>query len=139
MAPSLLISTHFTSKSYGAQPLFTDISLQIFDNERLGLIGPNGAGKSTFLKILADMEPADSGEISRKKNMRMIYLPQDDGLDPEKTVEDILFYAIPKALEAWQVSRRRQEIIRLIGADNIKQKVIYPVRKNKCCRKSCRN
>jgi ATP-binding cassette subfamily F protein uup len=58
MAPSLLISTHFTSKSYGAHPLFTDISLQVFDNERLGLIGPNGAGKSTFLKILADMEPS---------------------------------------------------------------------------------
>lgn len=123
MAPSLLISTHFTSKSYGAQPLFTDISLQIFDNERLGLIGPNGAGKSTFLKILADMEPADSGEISRKKNMRMIYLPQDDGLDPEKTIEDILFYDIPKALEAWQVNKRRQEVIRLIGVDNTKQQV----------------
>ena len=123
MAPNLLISTHFTSKSYGAQPLFADISLQVFDNERLGLIGPNGAGKSTFLKILADLEPADSGEISRKKYMRMIYLPQDDGLDPEKTVEDILFYAIPKALEAWQVSRRRQEIIRLIGVDNTKQQV----------------
>ena len=123
MAPSLLISTRFTSKSYGAQPLFTDISLQVFDNERLGLIGPNGAGKSTFLKILADMEAADSGEISRKKNMRMIYLPQDDGLDPEKTIEEILFYAIPKELEAWQVSKRRQEIISLIGVDNTKEKV----------------
>jgi ATP-binding cassette subfamily F protein uup len=123
MAPSLLISTHFTSKSYGAHPLFTDISLQIFDNERLGLIGPNGAGKSTFLKILADMEPSDSGEISRKKNIRMIYLPQDDVLDPEKTIEEVLFYTIPKELEAWQVSKRRQEIISLIGVDHTKQKV----------------
>ena len=123
MAPSLLISTHFTSKSYGAHPLFTDISLQIFDNERLGLIGPNGAGKSTFLKILADMEPSDSGKISRKKNIRMIYLPQDDVLDPEKTIEEVLFYTIPKELEAWQVSKRRQEIISLIGVDHTKQKV----------------
>ena len=123
MAPSLLISTHFTSKSYGATPLFTDISLQVFDNERLGLIGPNGAGKSTFLKILADMEPADSGEISRKRNIHMIYLPQDDVLGPEKTIEEILFHAIPKELEAWQVSKRRQEIMSLIGVDNTKQKV----------------
>jgi len=123
MTPSLLISTHFTSKSYGAHPLFTDISLQVFDNERLGLIGPNGAGKSTFLKILADMESADSGEISRKKNMCMIYLPQDDVLGPEKTIEEILFHAIPKELEAWQVSKRRQEIMSLIGVDNTKQKV----------------
>jgi ATP-binding cassette subfamily F protein uup len=123
MAPSLLISTHFTSKSYGAQPLFTDISLQIFDNDRLGLIGPNGAGKSTFLKILADMELADSGEISRKRNIHMIYLPQDDVLDPEKTMEETLFHAIPKELEAWQVRKRRQEIMSIIGVDNTKQKV----------------
>jgi ABC transport system ATP-binding/permease protein len=123
MSPSLLISTRFTSKSYGAQPLFTDISLQVFDNERLGLIGPNGAGKSTFLKILADIQPADSGEISRKRNIHMIYLPQDDVLDPEKTTEETLFNAIPKELEAWQVSKRRQEIMSLIGVDNTKQKV----------------
>ena len=123
MAPSLLISTHLASKSYGAQPLFTDISLQVFDNERLGLIGPNGAGKSTFLRILADMEPADSGEISRKRNIHMIYLPQDDVLGPEKTIEETLFHAIPKELEAWQVSRRRQEIMSLIGVDNTKQKI----------------
>lgn len=123
MAPSSLISTHFTSKAYGAQPLFTDISVQVFDNERLGLIGPNGAGKSTFLKILADMETADSGEISRKRNIHMIYLPQDDVLSPEKTIEETLFHVIPKELEAWQVSKRRQEIMSLIGVDNTKQKV----------------
>ena len=87
------------------------------------MIGPNGAGKSTFLKILADMEPSDSGEISRKKNIRMIYLPQDDVLDPEKTIEEVLFYTIPKEFEAWQVSKRRQEIISLIGVDHTKQKV----------------
>ena len=123
MTPSLLISTHLASKSYGAQPLFTDISLQVFANDRLGLIGPNGAGKSTFLKILADMEPADSGEISRKKNIHMIYLPQEDVLCPEKTIEETLFYAIPKELEAWQVSKRRQEIMSLIGVENTEQKV----------------
>jgi len=123
MSPSLLISTHSASKSYGAHPLFDDISLQIFDNERLGLIGPNGAGKSTFLKILANIETADSGEISRKRNIHMVYLPQDDVLDPEKTIEETLFHPIPKELEAWQFDKRRQEIINLIGVDNTKQEV----------------
>ena len=123
MPSNVLISSHFISKSYGAQPLFTDISLQVFDNERLGLIGPNGAGKSTFLKILADMETADSGEIARKRNIHMIYLPQEDVLDPEKTLEETLFHAIPKELEAWQVSKRRQEIISLIQVDNTNQQV----------------
>ncbi|MGD8980807.1 MAG: ABC-F family ATP-binding cassette domain-containing protein [Desulfobacterales bacterium] len=123
MSRSLLISTYSVSKSYGAHPLFDDISLQIFDNERLGLIGPNGAGKSTFLKILANIETADSGEISRKRNIHMVYLPQDDVLDPEKTIEETLFHPIPKELEAWQFDKRRQEIISLIGVDNTKQRV----------------
>jgi ABC transport system ATP-binding/permease protein len=111
------------SKSYGAQPLFTDIFLQVFDNERLGLIGPNGAGKSTFLKILAGMEPVDSGEISRRRNTRTIYIPQEDVLDPEKTIEETLFHAISKELEAWQVGKRHREIMNLIEVDNTNQKV----------------
>ncbi|MFA4916263.1 MAG: ABC-F family ATP-binding cassette domain-containing protein [Syntrophales bacterium] len=123
MPSNVLISTHFVSKSYGAQPLFTDISLQVFDNERLGLIGPNGTGKSTLLKILADIEPADSGEMSRTRNTRVIYLPQEDVLDPEKTIEETLFHPIPKELEAWEVSKRRQEIMTLIEVDNTDQKV----------------
>ena len=123
MPSTVLISTHNLSKAFGAQPLFTDISLQLFDNERLGLIGPNGAGKSTFLKILADMEPADSGEISRKKSIQMIYIPQEDVLDPEKTIEETLFDTIPKGLAAWQVDKRRQEIIRLMEVDHTGRKV----------------
>lgn len=123
MAPNSLISTRSASKSYGATPLFTDISLQVFDNERMGLIGPNGAGKSTFLKILGDMEPADSGEISRKRNINMVYLPQEDVLDPDKTIGETLFHAIPEDLEAWQADKRRQEIMGLVGVDNTREKV----------------
>jgi ABC transport system ATP-binding/permease protein len=123
MPSNILISTHFISKSYGEQPLFSNISLQVFDKDRLGLIGPNGAGKSTLLKILADIESVDSGEISRKRDSRIIYLPQEDDLDPEKTIEETLFHTIPEELEAWQVNKRRQEIMRLIQLDNSSQTV----------------
>ncbi|MFH1077411.1 MAG: ATP-binding cassette domain-containing protein, partial [Pseudomonadota bacterium] len=122
MSSNILISTHFISKAYGSQPLFTDISLQVFDNERMGLIGPNGAGKSTFLKILADIEPVDSGEISRKRNTHIICLPQEDVFDPEKTIEETLFQSIPKELEVWQLKERRQEIMSLIELNNTNQK-----------------
>ncbi len=123
MPSNVLISTHSVSKSYGAQPLFTDIALQVFDNERLGLIGPNGAGKSTFLKILAGLESVDSGEIARTRHTRMLYLPQEDVLDPDKSIEEILFHTIPEELETWQVSKRRQEILNLIEVNDTDQKV----------------
>lgn len=123
MPATVLISTRSISKAFGAQPLFADISLEVFNDERMGLIGPNGAGKSTFLKILAGMEPADSGEMARKKGLRLLYLPQDDILDPDKTVAETLFTAVPKGLAEWQVDMRRQEIMRLIGVEDTAQKV----------------
>jgi ATP-binding cassette subfamily F protein uup len=123
MASNVLISTHFITKSYGTEPLFSDISLPICDDERLGLIGPNGAGKSTLLKILAGMAPVDSGELSRKKNTRILYLAQDDGLDPAKTIAETLRRAIPEEFEAWQVDKRHQEIKRLVGVDDTDRKV----------------
>ncbi|MCF8078027.1 MAG: ABC-F family ATP-binding cassette domain-containing protein [Desulfobacterales bacterium] len=123
MPSNILISTHFICKSFGAKPLFTDISLQVRENERMGLIGPNGAGKSTLLKILGGTEPVDSGEISRKRNTRTMVLPQEDVLDPGKTIEETLFQAVPEGLEPWQVDKRRQEIIDVMAVEDTGGKV----------------
>ena len=72
-----LLSCQAVTKSFGATPLFSEISLTINEKERLGLIGPNGSGKSTFLKVMSGILPADSGEISIKKETRLVYLPQE--------------------------------------------------------------
>ena len=123
MASNVLISSHSVSKSYGAQSLFTDISLQVLENERMGLIGPNGAGKSTLLKMLAGVESVDSGTISRRRSVRMIYLPQNDALDPEKTIEETLLSGMDDDIEPWQMEKRLQEIQSLIYLDDPSQKV----------------
>jgi ABC transport system ATP-binding/permease protein len=85
-----LLSCQSVSKSYGATPLFSDISLTINEGERLGLIGPNGSGKSTLLKILSGLLDPDQGELSLARDSRVIYLPQEELPDSEKTVEQVL-------------------------------------------------
>ncbi|MCF8089522.1 MAG: ABC-F family ATP-binding cassette domain-containing protein [Desulfotignum sp.] len=79
------------SKSYGDDTLFSDLSIDFKAGEQLGLIGNNGSGKSTLLKLIAGEALPDTGEISVQKNCRIAYLSQEDRLDPDHTVETVLF------------------------------------------------
>jgi ABC transport system ATP-binding/permease protein len=74
------------SKSYGIKMLLDQVDFSIGDGERVGLIGVNGTGKSSFLKIIAGIEPADSGNISMRNGIRIQYLPQNPPVDDESTV-----------------------------------------------------
>ena len=53
--------------SFGIQEIFNDVSLQIKENEKIGIIGINGAGKSTFFKLIMGTLEPDSGKIILKQ------------------------------------------------------------------------
>ena len=72
-----MISLHNTSKQYGGQSLFQNISLHIGDGDRIALIGPNGTGKSTLMKIIVGQVESDSGKITQSRFNTAGYLPQD--------------------------------------------------------------
>ena len=92
---SLLLTCQNLSKSFGARPLFRDVSISFDDTERTGLIGPNGSGKSTLLKILAGLEPPDGGEIVARRQLKLAYLPQHDVFPTGLTARDIVADAAP--------------------------------------------
>ena len=72
---------------YGVQTLLDGATLALHEGERVGLVGRNGCGKSTFLRICAgELEP-DGGEVTRRRNALVGWLPQDFGIDPLQTVE----------------------------------------------------
>jgi ATP-binding cassette subfamily F protein uup len=66
---------------YGPQTVLDDASLNIDEGERIGLVGPNGSGKSTFLKILAGDQLPDSGEVARRRELVVGYMPQQFALE----------------------------------------------------------
>ena len=92
---AVLVSTQSISAAYGSRSLFSDLSLSLFEGDRLGLIGPNGAGKSTLLRILADLQAPDSGIRSARNLVRLSYVPQVAAFPEGKTVEEILRAALP--------------------------------------------
>lgn len=85
-----LVTCHELSKSYGVKPLFRELSISIFTGDRIGLIGPNGSGKSTLLKILIGTESPDSGEIIKKRELKIGYVPQICHFPAQKP-EELLF------------------------------------------------
>src|SRR4051812_4973357 len=60
---SLLLNASSIPKTFGAVPLFRDVSLTIQEGDRLGIVGPNGSGKSTLLQIFAGTIEPDTGEM----------------------------------------------------------------------------
>ncbi|OAM89188.1 ABC-F family ATP-binding cassette domain-containing protein [Termitidicoccus mucosus] len=74
------------SKSYGTRELFSDVSLFIARNDRLGLVGPNGAGKSTLFNLILGEERPDSGEITWERGADFGYLPQESAPASDETI-----------------------------------------------------
>jgi ATP-binding cassette subfamily F protein 3 len=72
-----MVSINGVTVSFGGYNLFDNISFLINPKDRIGLAGKNGAGKSTMLKILAGYQTPTKGEVSRPKDCKIGYLPQD--------------------------------------------------------------
>ena len=76
----ILLQGNNIARTFGADILFENINFTIQDNSRVSLVGRNGAGKSTLLKIIAGVESASRGEVSKTKNLSMSYLAQEQAL-----------------------------------------------------------
>lgn len=81
-----LLTMEHVNKSFTDKVLLSDASLGINEGDKIGVIGINGTGKSTLLKLIAGLEEADSGTITKGKNLRIAYLPQTPVFDEKLTI-----------------------------------------------------
>ncbi len=84
-----LITANSLSKSFGAEDLFANVSFSVAKGARLALVGPNGIGKTTLLRILVGQEEPSSGTVTRARNLRVGYLPQEADFELTGSLWDV--------------------------------------------------
>ena len=76
-------------KSFGVRQVFSNVSFEIKEGDRIALVGPNGAGKSTLLKCILGMEELDEGQVVMSPVASIGYLQQDVNLGDASLAEEI--------------------------------------------------
>ena len=123
------------SKTYNNGVKAIDNISLIIPSGMFGLLGPNGAGKSTLMRIIATLQEPDSGTVylddvnimEHKQELRKVlgYLPQDFGVYPKVSAEDLLDHLA--ALKGIANRTERKEIVKAV----LEQTNLYEVRKKK--------
>jgi ATP-binding cassette subfamily F protein uup len=101
----LLLTAEKLCKSYLEKQLVKDVVLGINSGDKIGLIGVNGTGKSTLLKMIAGVEPPDSGMVTKSTGVRVAYLPQNPEFEAGATV----LQQVMRGLSGQQRERKEYE------------------------------
>lgn len=118
-------------KTAGSVRILDNVSLSVGSSQFIGVIGPSGAGKSTLLDALCALRPAQTGAVmvdgvdlySHYEALRqeLGYVPQDDIVPLELSVEDALYYSarlrLPKGTPLAEIRQLVRHTIRQIGLE----------------------
>ena len=113
----MLISANNLSKTNGIKNIVDNVTFSIEETDKVALIGVNGTGKSTLLKVIAGNENYQ-GDIIRKKDMTISYLPQNPDFDPNNSVIKQVY----KLIDASEVNEYEiKAILNKFGIANYEQ------------------
>jgi ATP-binding cassette subfamily F protein uup len=85
-----IVNLEEVSKAFDIKELLISVSLGVSEGDRIGIVGRNGSGKSTLMKVMADIEPPDSGRVTKSNSAKIGLLSQVDLADPESTVGEVV-------------------------------------------------
>ena len=92
-----MITVRDLTLRYGDKPVLDRFSLEIPDRGLTALSGPSGCGKTTLLRVLAGLEPPESGTVDGVDPSRTAFLFQEDRLLPWRTAGRHITDVLPRS------------------------------------------
>jgi ATPase subunit of ABC transporter with duplicated ATPase domains len=76
--------------SFATTDVFKDLTIGVQDGDRIGIVGKNGDGKSTLLRLFVKTQEPDSGQITKRSDVRIGMLDQFDDFLPDQTISQVV-------------------------------------------------
>lgn len=95
----MLITLNNVSKGFSDKSILKNINLSVNENDRIGLLGVNGVGKTTLLNIISGALDCDDGTVSRKPNLCIGYLKQNESLNTSNTLKQEIESAVQVVID----------------------------------------
>ena len=143
------LSVENLTKTFGDRTIFRELTFGIDQGQKVAIVAKNGAGKTTLMRCLMNLESYDDGRIVFRKDIRIAFMEQTEGMREDQTIlESIFDHDLPelklikeyniamangdeKALEqlyhditeinAWDTEVKVQQILSVLKLDNTSQ------------------
>ena len=83
---AILLGCDSVHLEYPTKLVLGDVTLGVFEGDRVGIVGRNGDGKSSLLRVLAGVQEPDAGRVTRTRGVEVGLLGQRDQLSDDETV-----------------------------------------------------
>ncbi len=101
------------SKTYGLKEIFSKVTFNINEGDKIGIVGANGAGKTTLFNIISGRDKPDSGSVFVKNNLKIAYMEQNVSVRTDKTVFD---YMLEEFDHIFEMEDRLKELETLLAS-----------------------
>lgn len=112
---AILLGCDSVHLEYPTKLVLGDVTLGVFEGDRVGIVGRNGDGKSSLLRVLAGVQEPDAGRVTRTRGVEVGLLGQRDQLSDDETVHYAVVGDAPEY--EWAASPRIREVLDGLIAD----------------------
>lgn len=109
-ASNTLIAAEGLTVRHGGVAVLSGVSFHICPAEIVTVVGPNGSGKSTLIRSLIGLDPAAEGQVTRRANLRVGYVPQRLTIDPTLPMSVRRFLSLPRRPPAAGIAAALQRV-----------------------------